>query len=540
VADRPDQLAETIRRVIREEMRRSRAVRDLALELARLVLDEAEASAPESHASAEAGASARDAGEPSSDRGAPRPIEPADSGGRGSAQPGEPSERTVVASVPLNLDGIGVDIEVTGSEADVAGLRRSAAEAEAAAEPGQEAPRPKPIDLGVIEERARLKAESCRFFIERRRDRGDPVREPALKERMDEMLATAKSMQDCFLWVFWKHEEQPPDGDLLKIAACYDALADASVLCIRAVSSDGRLSETEMQEAFQLLAEASSALRVALDATWLTSDDTDQEDTHLWLRRETHARGIFVERHMKLDDPASPEHAGEISAEAKRLLESERARVQRSRQISQLVNKAGYHARRIRNDPEPQRHDFETINSVMEELRAMGVGPTDERVAEFRGSIAGAEFPADLPRHGHLGFEPSPTNTPAAGEGPGWSRRVAEARELLDGGRVVVVGGEPRPEAIARLEDAFAVTVDWVELTEHGSGARMQAPIQRPDTRLVLLLIKLTGHQHADEARDYAKAAGTPCINLVAGYNPNTVAEQILDQAGDRLGGDSV
>jgi len=532
----PDRLTDAIRRVLKEEMGRSPAVRGLLVELAELVIAEADAldAAAEDDRSQES--SLVVGGGPST--GAPDAIAArtaAHTDKEKGDDAGHAPEELLSAPVPLTLGDAGVTIEVKGSASDIAAVKRAAAGGVDDGGPQPSAPKPKPIDLDLIEKRARLKAESCRFFIERRRDHGDPAREPALKERLDEMIATAKSMPECFLWVFWKHEEQPADAELREIAACYDALAEATALCARAAAPDGRLTESEVQQAFQLLAEASSALRAALRATWLTSDDTDQEETHLWLRRETSVRGVFIERHMNLDDPASPERASEIIEEAKRLLAAEENRARKARMIDQLFNKAEYHANRVRNNDRPDRHDFETINAVMENLRTSGVGPTDARVTEFRESMEGVEFPADLPRHEHLSFEPQRRNAPPADADGSWSERVAEVRALLKGDRVVIVGGEPRQDAIKRLEDAFGATIDWVELSEHGSGARMQAPIERSDTRVVLLLIKLIGHLHADQAREYARSADVPWVNIEAGYNPNTVAEQVMEQAGERL-----
>jgi len=527
----PDRLADAIRRVLKEEMGRSPAVRGLLVELAELVLAEADA------LDAAAGDDRSHKPPPVVD-GVPSIDGPdaiaAQTATDSDEEKGDAAdhipEEPVTASLPLTLGGAKVNIEVRDSASEIAEVKRAAAGV-TDEEPQQEAPKPKPFDLGLIEQRARLKAESCRFFIELRRDRD----EPALKARMDEMIATAKSMPECFLWVFWPHKEQPADDRLFEIAECYDALAEATALCARVVAPDGRLSESETQQAFQLLAEASSALRVTLGVTWLTSDDTDQKETHLWLRRETSDREVFVERHMKLDDPASPENAHEVIAGAKRLLAAEENLAKKDREIDQLLKKAKYHADLVRNDAGPDRHNFETINGVMEKLRTSGVGPTDARVAEFRESIEGIEFPADLLRHEHLTFESRSANATAAGTGDQWNQRVAEVRPLLQGGRVVIVGGEPRQDAIERMESAFGATVEWVELSEHGSGARMQAPIERPDTRVVLLLIKLIGHLHADEAREYARSADIPWANIEAGYNPNMVAEQIMKQAGKRL-----
>jgi len=51
----------------------------------------------------------------------------------------------------------------------------------------------------------------------------------------------------------------------------------------------------------------------------------------------------------------------------------------------------------------------------------------------------------------------------------------------------------------------------------------------------VIVLARLTGHHHADEARDYAREADVPVVTMPGGYNPEQVAEQVLQQAGDRL-----
>lgn len=117
-----------------------------------------------------------------------------------------------------------------------------------------------------------------------------------------------------------------------------------------------------------------------------------------------------------------------------------------------------------------------------------------------------------------------------------WSGAVLAVRDLLRGKRMVIIGGEPNAEAAQRLTQAFELKeAEWVELTEHGSGAPMRAPIHRADTGVVVVIIKLTGHLHAEEAREYAAAAGKPCVMLSGGYNPERVAAEILEQASDRL-----
>lgn len=57
----------------------------------------------------------------------------------------------------------------------------------------------------------------------------------------------------------------------------------------------------------------------------------------------------------------------------------------------------------------------------------------------------------------------------------------------------------------------------WIKLFEHGTCEPMQAPIARPEIRLVLVLVKICGHLHAEAARRYAREANTPCVMLPAG-----------------------
>jgi hypothetical protein len=117
-----------------------------------------------------------------------------------------------------------------------------------------------------------------------------------------------------------------------------------------------------------------------------------------------------------------------------------------------------------------------------------------------------------------------------------WSDDVLRVRALLDGGQIVVVGGEPRRDAIERMVDAFALDgVVWPELTEHGTAEPMRAPIANPRTRLVVVLIKLTGHEHAERARDFARQASVPFVHMPAGYNPEQIAAEVLRQASAQL-----
>ncbi len=453
------------------------------------------------------------------------------------------------ALVPLKIGDAKAHVPLMGTTEELGRARAAAFEFEQGGDsktPGVAGE----LDLKLIEERCRLKAASCRLFIERRAAEAGSEAERGVVSRMNEMLTRAKAMPGCFLWVFWRHERQPDDAALSRIAACYDAQAEGAALVRRMDEAPkGRRPDGEEAVAMGLLAEANSALRVALLGTWLTEDDKDQLETHLWLRRETASRRVFIPRFMSMSDPADP--AGVDGVRARIADERKRFddRTATAKGVKNALGHIRYHAGQIvKNRGEESARDWSRIEDAARELEGMGVALTDTRIAGAVGPAAAALWrgePADggvvsgivsraLAIGAGAGGE---ADDPAAGEVREWSGRVMEVRELLRGKRMVIIGGEPNVQAIERLTRAFELEeAEWVELTEHGSGEPMRAPINRPDTAVVVVIVKLTGHLHADEARGYASAAGKPCVLLSGGYNPERVAAEVLEQASARLG----
>lgn len=451
------------------------------------------------------------------------------------------------ALVPLKLGDAVVHLPLTGTTAELGRARASASgvsvDAEAA---GDDAGAMSEIDLALVEKRCRLKAASCLLFIERRAAAADPDAEREVLDRLNDMIAKAKAMENCFLWVFWRNQAQPADLILTRIADCYDAQAEAVAL-VRRIDAvvDGRRADDE-ESAFHLLAESNSALRMALADTWLSNDDRDQAEAHVWLRRETAQRRVFIERHMTGDDPADPTNASDLRCRIKALGKQLDDREAAGKKVKNALGQIRYHAGQlIKGRPEEAPAHWVKISDCVKRLEGMGVSATDSRIAEAVGPAAaaawsgpseGAEFMAGvITRAMALKNEKPDTKRPVADERQ-WSESVLAVRNLLRGKRMVVIGGEPNAEAVQRLTQAFELKeAEWVELTEHGPGTPMRAPIYRSDTAVVIVIIKLTGHLHAEEARDYSSSAGKPCVMLSGGYNPERVAAEIMEQASSRL-----
>lgn len=528
-----DSLAELIERFLDEQLRTSPALQDLARHLATLTLqrlerlDEAK-SPPEQN---------------------PKPQQP--------APPAPPKIAGPSAIVPLQIGNARIDIPVTGPS-HVIGAAREAAESGPIRQDDEQdylerTARARAIDLERIATRCRIKAVACRHQMLRQNQERDTPEEFESRQQMNDLIAKAKAIPDCFLWMFFRKGLPTSDEQLELIARCYEAVADAADLCHAIEPIDSWPDEELVREALQLLSTTSSALRVSLEETWLTQPDIDQNEVHQWLKLVTAEHRYHVRHHMQLNDPADPESdspaAQQRAREILSRLREQRAHRERS---ERLMKKAIYHAQKIREaadspyDEDLIDHDCQKVNEAINALVGLDPQGLDGMIRELAAIVSPDDFPESAGAHPRLvtaaaqiAAASKPRSKPDDEEAPqrrAWSEDVLRVRKLFAGGQIVVIGGEPRRDAIERMIDAFELDrVEWPELTEHGSAEPMRAPIAHPRTRLVVVLIKLTGHEHADRARDFAKQASVPFVHMPAGYNPEQIAAEVLNQASAQL-----
>lgn len=489
---------------------------------------------------------------------------PPDSDATGAAVPSKPVEKTGEAQtsvnapagpveqgkplppkrsgfVPLKIGDLSVQIKVEGSTEELGRARLSAMPS--VLEEHAREPATKEIDLSLVVTRSRLKAEACRTVNERRVPTANAA---AMNERVADMLRRGKALPECFLWMFWRERPTPDAPTLERIAACYEAHAAAAEAVLRAVTMEETNPKAydAMVRAFQAFATANSALRVSMGETWLTSPDRDQDEGHLWLRSEAFRRSVYVRRHMQLDDSASPEGIAEVRSEIE-AIQRELGRMETSaRVVDSEIGKIKYHAKRLRDvGPEEWAEHAAKISAALERFVASGHQPDDQQVLDMLGDEGARRATESGAATGVLAKIAAAMLRPVDDTGDqrevrAWSERVRAIRERIAGTTMVVVGGERRRDAEQRLTEAFGLShVEWISLTEHSSAAPMAAPISRPEVSVVVVLIKLAGHHHVDEAVEHASRAGKPLVRVKAGYNPEQIAEAILTQAGQRLGG---
>jgi hypothetical protein len=441
------------------------------------------------------------------------------------------------AQVPLSIgDSDSVDIFVSGSETEI---RQAIEAAEREPEPEQpEAIGADSIDLGLIATRATLKAESCRIAIERNAFGSQIEQDHPVLGRLEELINKAKSMRLCYLWAFNREKPRTEDADLETIASCYEALSEAALLCQYTESDEDDLDRTQVEQAYALLAQAASALRVALENTWLTRPDQDQDEAFTWLQDRTFTNRIHVDRYMRLDDPADPLQSPDLLARFAQLNETIENQRKTANRINQIIKRIKYHANKLPESGPGDEHDCRKINEGLDELMSHGIERDDQRLAHLLGTLDRESFPEQVCPHTwvSLKLDAVVESKPVKQDSRPESDAVFSVRNALRGTSMVIVGGEPRTEAIERIKKAFDLEeVHWVDLAEHGSSQSMKAPIFRKQVRVVLALIKLAGHLHVESAKAFAKEARKPFVAITAGYNPEQIADAIFKQASGQL-----
>lgn len=393
----------------------------------------------------------------------------------------------------------------------------------------------------VIEARCRLKAEGVRWAATRRRrmHEGAEFRvEIAPRDR--EILDRAKNLE-CFLWMCTPDFSVPKEPTSLEVVAgCFEAVADALGL-VRGMLPDVEANREFFEPALDLLAEAQSALRVAIDRIE-GPRDPDQFRVYDWLRGMAAREQIFIPRHMRLGDPADPAHLPDIEDRIEDMDARFQGVRQRAKKRKSHLNRLRYHAKLI-GEGTGGEHDWRKVAEAIGEMVEEGVPASNAEVREAALPILD-DIPDldDLPQgfglvlreiDRYLAGRMSPRE-PMTAEVP--TPEVSEAARLLSGKGMVLIGGSRRPEAYEALKTAFGLEeLVWVETREHESIDRFEPYVARPEVALVLLAIRWTSHSFGDVKR-FCDRYDKPMVRLPGGYSPNQVAAQILVQCSEQLG----
>lgn len=398
-------------------------------------------------------------------------------------------------------------------------------------------------DLQIVIERTRLKAESCRWGVERRRrvNMGADF-EQEIRPKNDELIRRAKSMYPCFLWAMDTFNPQSVDNMTLA-ASCYDNLASAAEL-IQQIRQAPKPEEWR-EGAYALLAEAQSALRALIESMELRPD-ADQENVFRWLRIHTELDHVHVEKYMRWNHRAKPADWFRLSERISQLRVNWQARRDLADQRKQFLGKIHYHSQRLRKSHDGgDRRDWDVLCDTIARALESGLPPSNIELREEIFPIAD-EVPEDLVATPHMRqvlteidryVSSRESSGVVAPQAEVVESRVAEVRRLLCDKTAVLIGGERRTDSEMRLQMGLGLSrLVWITTREHQSHYDFESQIIRPEVALVMLAIRWSSHSF-ENVKSICDAHGKPFVRLPFGYGVNQVAHQILEQVSDQLGG---
>lgn len=412
--------------------------------------------------------------------------------------------------------------------------------------------KPTPVtdeDLPLIAARCRLKAEGARWASMRERLlRTDADFDVEIEPRDRDIIARAKMLPDCFLWMC--HRDKPMPADLAQyddLAGCFEAAASI-VEMLTTMLKEAEEEDPEMfEQALDLAAEAQSALRGAI-TNMDGNTDADQIKLFNWLKATGAERQILIRRFMRRDDPADPKTWESLQTRVQQLQEKLQSTKSRAKRQRNLHSKLRYHVKLIADNPGQVRtYDWQKVIEAVEELINDGLPPSNRELRDFLLPVLddipeSIELPKNFKlvlREIDLFLAARPTKVELEMTTTAPTEEVRRALELLRGHTVVLIGGDRRPQAAEALTEAFALKeLIWVEGRDQ-TYADFEPHVARSDVSVVILAIRWSRHGFG-EVKEFCDKYGKLLVRLPGGYNPNQLAFHIISQVGERLGKSSI
>ncbi|MDO4576073.1 MAG: hypothetical protein Q4D98_12770 [Planctomycetia bacterium] len=117
---------------------------------------------------------------------------------------------------------------------------------------------------------------------------------------------------------------------------------------------------------------------------------------------------------------------------------------------------------------------------------------------------------------------------PNEAEGYEEDENIQKVREYLRGKSIVLIGGQPMPHLMERVERAFHCNVLWNK-TSHGESLdRYQSLVRNPEVGLFVVFVKWASHKHSEELCQMILKRGKKVARLHTETNPRTIAKKIV------------
>ncbi|MEE2940846.1 MAG: hypothetical protein VX460_10710 [Planctomycetota bacterium] len=423
--------------------------------------------------------------------------------------------------------------------------------------------------LATVVTRARWKAAACRLSLDKRAratgaaeapagdDAAIEQREASLRERIATLPDTSSWMLDLPFGRRLSDDDALLVNDdqaarLAQVADCYDALATGAEIAIQ-LDESGAFRRSPSPAFLYLLAEAQSALLQSL-ADAPTRSDSDQRDVFLWLKDQTTRYRIYVDRYMRLDDPADAAGSADLVERMRRaareILDMAKAR----RERSQLLSKVRYHVGKLEH--QLLESELESLRHAVEEWEAKGNAMSDrglgEALAPLHEMVAEGGEPADLiaslgsllagvssrGRGGRRGEGGGASSRKGSGDAARADQTLAEMSALLESRGVALLAGSDAALDEAELEEhfgkgGFAV----VRIDVDGDAPARASALQElldGDTELFLLGVRFVPEEYQG-FKETCLQRDKQFVRLPGALDARAIAHQISRQVGWRL-----
>jgi hypothetical protein len=397
-------------------------------------------------------------------------------------------------------------------------------------------------DLAHLQRCARLMQELCRHAKRVRECGSDGVDRESLRETGRGLVARCKQDRGLEAWPLDPERADLGVEQLILAAECYENVRIAASIAGRwEIGADPEDSPDE--ETLTLAAEAQSALLAQMEAL-AAGGDSCQAELYGWIRGMCHEHQIYVARYMSLQDQADP---GEWFSLRERLQHLEDEAVgadERARSTRKAIAKVSYHVDRIRQGRGCEGgREWSALDSALDQAIKVGLYASNTELCDLMLNLpenspesfpqsSGAELvqrEMKLREKNRCGAPAPSTKERPEGE------ELLRARALVKGKTLLMIGGEARADAVRSLEEKLRFKeVVWKETHAHRPIEPLQLEISKDEIDIVAVLVRFGDHAFST-LRKTANRHGKVFLHLPAGYNPNQVAHQIIEQADRQL-----
>lgn len=391
----------------------------------------------------------------------------------------------------------------------------------------------------MISSRCEAKARACHWTIERLALMNCGANYATDIVPRDRQIIDGGKLCGCFLWMSTRSSPMPDDLSAYSdVAECYRCLGAALRLFgdnKTTIIADKSLLHSQLE----LVAEAQSALRSAVHGVGGVSDQ-DQVDAYWWVRQAASENSFYIERYMREVDSADPNAWSDLSRRISQFCEQVENRTMMLRDKRRLIVKCRYQVEQaIIGD---KWIEWEAVARTVDELVRSGTPPSDLRIRalllphvdvipSLPANTNGFQFALRETRR----FQLLSTDQPIDDESDESFPSVGVAAELLNGKKVVLIGGEERKASKEAIEQELLLEeLVWVPCKHGQPVSSFERYVAQNDVTAVLLAIRWSSHAFTD-LRLICRKHGKPLIRLPAGYSPNQVAAQIMNQASTQL-----